>query len=401
MKAAIKSRKKRSAVKQSDRVGAGVSSRSRTTAGADVDQASDSVVPVLFHVLAASWILGMLLLGRFAPDRYYMLMQEDRIVEWGTVWLFLAAGVIGFRNSIRRRRIFDGLVALFCLFIAGEEFSWGQRLLGFYSPEYFLANNFQQEVNIHNLPGSFLKPKWVFIIALAGYGVLLPLLSRVRRLNRLIALVGASVPPIQIMPWFVAAILLMLWYPLTLTGEWVEFLAGSLFLVATRLQPKMLWINLLLAVVFGFTMIGIGGAIERGRDIARLPCARAETESLLNDVISGEAATNKLWRRSSIHVRIWTALDEGYLRPELIREFDGTRCEGAAAQNVGMRKQYGIDPWGTAYWISVEKLSDDERKVVVYSFGPNRGRDGQRDTLGQSEAGDDIAASGRLRKETR
>jgi len=97
----------------------------------------------------------MLLLGRFAPDRYYMLMQEDRLVEWGTVWLFLAAGLIGLRHSIRNRRIFDGLVALFCLFIAGEEFSWGQRLFGFYSPEYFLANNFQQEVNVHNLPGSF------------------------------------------------------------------------------------------------------------------------------------------------------------------------------------------------------------------------------------------------------
>jgi hypothetical protein len=99
----------------------------------------------------------MLLVGSVAPERYEMLMQEDRFVEWGTVWLFLAAGLIGLRDSIRQRRIFDGLVALFCLFIAGEEFSWGQRLLGFYSPEYFLANNLQQEVNIHNLPGSFLR----------------------------------------------------------------------------------------------------------------------------------------------------------------------------------------------------------------------------------------------------
>jgi len=73
----------------------------------------------------------MLLIGYFAPDHYQMLMQEDRPVEWTTVWLFLAAGVIGLRNSIRHRRIFDGLVALFCLFIAGEEISWGQRLLGF------------------------------------------------------------------------------------------------------------------------------------------------------------------------------------------------------------------------------------------------------------------------------
>lgn len=397
---AAKPRKKTSSVKRSNRVDGGATSRSEITASAVADQRRDWAVPAAFHVLVGAWISIMLLLGRFAPDRYYKLMQEDRLIEWGTVWLFLAAGLIGLRHSIRNRRIFDGLVALFCLFIAGEEFSWGQRLLGFYSPEYFLANNFQQEVNIHNLPGSFLKPKWIFMIALAGYGVLLPLLSRARRSHRLLELVGASVPPIQLTPWFIAGIVILLWYPLTLTGEWVELFAGGLFLVATRLQPKMLWINLLLTVVFGFAMIGIGGAIERDRDFARSPCARAETESLLNDVVSGEAATNKLWRRSSIHVRIWTAVDEGYLRREFIREFDGTHCEGAAAQNVGMRKQYGIDPWGTAYWISVEKLSDEERKVVVYSFGPNRGRDGQKDTRGQADAGDDIAATGLLRKRT-
>jgi len=373
----VKPQKKASSVKRRDHVSAGASSRSQTAINAGISEARDYVVPHPFHVLAAAWILSMLLFGRFAPDRYNLLVQEDRLVEWATVWLFLAAGLIGLRHSIRHRRIFDGLVALFCLFVAGEEFSWGQRLLGFYSPEYFLANNFQQEVNIHNLPGSFLKPKWIFIIALAGYGVLLPLLSRWRRTHRLREVAGASAPPIQLMPWFIAAILLMLWYPLKLTGEWVELLAGSLFLVATGLRPKMLWLGLSLTVVFAFVMIGLGTALERGRDVARLPCARAEVESLLNDVISGGAATNKLWRRSSVHVRIWTAITEGYLTRDRIHEFDGTRCEGGAAQNIGVRHEYGIDPWGTAYWLSVEKLSDEERQVIIYSFGPNRQRDGQ------------------------
>jgi hypothetical protein len=203
MKVAAKSRRKKNSAKRNDRVGPGASSRSHVAVSAGDNMARDWVVPRLFHVMAGAWILSMLLLGHFAPDRYNMLMQEDRVIEWGTVWLFLAAGLIGLRNSIRHRRIFDGLVALFCLFIAGEEFSWGQRLLGFYSPEYFLANNFQQEVNIHNLPGSFLKPKWIFIIALAGYGVFLPLLARSRRLRRFVELVGTSAPP-QIMPWFTA-----------------------------------------------------------------------------------------------------------------------------------------------------------------------------------------------------
>lgn len=231
------------------------------------------------------------------------------------------------------------------------------------------------------------------MVALAGYGVLLPLLSRARRPHRLLELVGASAPPVQLAPWFIAGITLLLWYPLKLTGEWVELFAGSLFVVATRLQRRMLWLSLLLTVVFGFAMMGIGSVVERGRDAARLPCAKAETESLLRDVISGGAATNRLWRRSSVHVRIWTAIDEGYLTRERISEFDGARCEGAAARNVGVRNEYGIDPWGTAYWLSVEKLNDEERQVIVYSFGPNRRRDAHKDTPGQADAGDDIRPS--------
>ncbi len=144
---------------------------------------------------------------------------------------------------------------------------------------------------------------------------------------------------------------------------------------------------------------GYRGALERSGDAARLPCARAETESLLNDVISGEAATKKLWQRS-VHVRIGTSIDEGYLTRERISKFDGARCEGAAARNVGVRTEYGIDPWGTAYWLSVEKLSHEERQVIVYSFGPNRRRDGQKDSAGQADAGDDIVGSGLLRKPT-
>ena len=105
-----------------------------------------------FHLLVAGWVAGMAWLASRDPQRYEMLMQEDRIVEWATVWLFLAAGVAGLYWSVGRRRMFDGFVALFCLFVAGEEVSWGQRLIGYSAPEFFLRNNFQQELNLHNLP---------------------------------------------------------------------------------------------------------------------------------------------------------------------------------------------------------------------------------------------------------
>ncbi len=379
----------------------GASSKRRADTTASVEQGRGVVVPRLFHLLAAAWIIGMLIYGGSAPKQYEELLQEDRIVEWGTVGLFLAAGLLHLREAIRTRRLFDGLVALFCLFVAGEEFSWGQRLLGFGSPEYFLENNYQQEVNFHNLPQSFVKPKWILMLALAGYGVLLPLLSRARSTGRLMAAAGATAPPAQLLPWFIAAIALLLWYPLTLTGEWVEFFAGALFLASAVQPPKRLWLGLALGgVVFGILMTGVSGALERGRDVARLQCATAERESLLNDIVASDAATDKVWGLSSIHKRIWTAVNDGYLDRERIDKFDGTQCEGPAAQNIEMRRKYGVDPWGTSYWVRFRKISDTEQRVMVYSFGPNRRRDVNEDAMGEGDSGDDVVATGTLSRGT-
>src|SRR5690606_35883388 len=41
-------------------------------------------------------------------------------------------------------------VVLF-LFAAGEEISWGQRIFGVESSEFFIENNAQGETNLHNL----------------------------------------------------------------------------------------------------------------------------------------------------------------------------------------------------------------------------------------------------------
>lgn len=355
-----------------------------------------SDLPVLFHVVATLWLAGMLLFARYSPGQYVSLLQEDRPVEWGTVWLFAAAGIIHLRKAVRHRLIFDGLVALFCLFVAGEEFSWGQRLLGFGSPEYFLANNFQQEVNLHNLPGAVVKPKWVFIIALCGYGILLPVFARLVRPQNLLARIGATPPPAQLVPWYTAAVVLLLWYPVTLTGEWVEFLAGGLFIASKKMGAGTLWIVLSLALLFGVSMTKLTSAVERGRDSVRSQCARVEVQSLLNDLTRAGAATEKLKRRRAAHKRVWTAISEGYLNQEGIREFDGARCDGPATGETQSRRRYVVDPWGMSYWLYAERVDEDRQRIVVYSFGPNRRRDG---TAG-APAGDDIGLVGSLNKQS-
>ena len=71
----------------------------------------------------------MWVLSSWAPEFYSMISQEDHIIEWLTVVVYLAAAFVTLGSAIRTRRVFDGLVGLFCLFNAGEEFSWGHRLL--------------------------------------------------------------------------------------------------------------------------------------------------------------------------------------------------------------------------------------------------------------------------------
>ena len=171
----------------------------------------------------------MLLMAEHQESAYDALMQEDRAVEWATVGLFAIAGLLRLAPALRRRRVFDVLVALFCLFIAGEEFSWGQRLVGYDSPVAFLEHNVQQEATLHNL-AVFGRPKWPLSIALAGYGILLPVVAGLARraggdapvqrfLRRLLDRSGVSAPPLAAAPWFAAAVGLLVWYPVTLVDD--------------------------------------------------------------------------------------------------------------------------------------------------------------------------------------
>ncbi len=43
------------------------------------------------------------------------------------------------------------LAGIGLVFVAGEEISWGQRIIGFATPDYLLDNNIQEELNLHNI----------------------------------------------------------------------------------------------------------------------------------------------------------------------------------------------------------------------------------------------------------
>lgn len=352
-------------------------------ATSDVTVLAPSPFPVTAHVFLALWVVVMVLLGIQAPEHYEALLQEDRFIEWWTVPLFAVAGVYALRRAIRHRRMFDALVGLFCIFVAGEEFSWGQRLLGLTPPAVFLEHNFQQEFTVHNFADIFGQPKTVLILALIGFGIVLPLLASNEKGRRLLERVGATSPRREAVPWFAVAIALLVAYPLPFTGEWVEAMAGGLFLLTYAPAPR----SAAIAAVGG---AGIALALtawsSRGSATpAQLACAEAEASAIANELAYGHAATGRLAGARSIHKRVFTAVNEGYIDAAGLTALRAVACPDD--ETATTRRAYMIDPWGTAYWVATERGADSIT-VRVYSFGPNRRRDGGA----LAGSGDDIGA---------
>ena len=108
--------------------------------------------------------------------RFEDYIKEDGIAEWLTVAGLLLGSLVCFSRFVklfRKRSKWFLLVTfglgLFLFFAAGEEISWGQRILGIETPEYFQQYNAQQETNLHNLVvGGVKLNKLIFSVILVG-----------------------------------------------------------------------------------------------------------------------------------------------------------------------------------------------------------------------------------------
>ena len=123
-------------------------------------------------------------------DAFIIYTEEDGSVEWLTVLGLLLGCIVCLSRFVRLRKerswwfltVVLGL-GLLMFAAAGEEISWGQRILGIKSSEFFIENNAQGETNFHNLVvGGEKLNKIIFStglsIMLAVYLVLFPLLYR-------------------------------------------------------------------------------------------------------------------------------------------------------------------------------------------------------------------------------
>ena len=104
------------------------------------------------------FVYGLVLLHQ-DQEAFLVWIREDGLVEWLTFveLLIMSAYCFIVVHAFSRsepgspaKRVWFFLGFLF-LFGAMEEISWGQRVFGIESPEWFLKHNKQGEINVHNL----------------------------------------------------------------------------------------------------------------------------------------------------------------------------------------------------------------------------------------------------------
>lgn len=109
----------------------------------------------------------------FDEELYLLIIREDGVIEYLTASFLLFASIklfFLFLKIYKKYSVFNfGLLSysLVLFFGFGEEISWGQRIFGIQSPSFFSENNFQGEINIHNmmLMGVDLN-RWIFTYVL-------------------------------------------------------------------------------------------------------------------------------------------------------------------------------------------------------------------------------------------
>jgi len=155
-------------------------------------------------------------LNFFHPVGYVYLIAEDSwaeyasFVSWTMASCFFSWVLFMDPNT---RRLGLVLLTLGAYFMAMEEISWGQRILGFSSPALFAEFNVQHETNLHNLLDIGTQYT-VAGIAIFLWSILLPPLRGKWEILRVwCSKLGIPIVPIHLWPFFLIAICCFLYGP--------------------------------------------------------------------------------------------------------------------------------------------------------------------------------------------
>lgn len=207
--------------------------------------------PLIFTVAAISYVMSIVMPNDDFANHW--MIREDGMLESITALALLAASLLcGYRCwTLRHCRpksfvLCTAAAAGVLFFGMGEEISWGQRIFDIQTPEFFLANNVQNETNLHNLEiGGVRINKLIFgkiLAVVIGAYLLLPLWYQHSRPTRqLLNRLAIPVPRLHQILAILAVVLLVETSGASKRGEIKEFALSCTFLLI-MLNPRNLWI---------------------------------------------------------------------------------------------------------------------------------------------------------------
>ena len=186
----------------------------------DLQKHANYVAPIA----SALAIIVLILWQIYYPDSMDWWADEDGPFEYATALFYGVCSVI-FGLMARRgnfplnssRQLGRAILitgALGCFFIMGEEISWGQRLIGWDTPESWAEINYQQETTLHNLDWvyttltssetGFFRANF-FNLLFVGMGLGLPVIALIPWARSLIARLAIPIIPLRYAVLFVGA----------------------------------------------------------------------------------------------------------------------------------------------------------------------------------------------------
>ncbi len=187
------------------------------------------------YALITAILVAYFVMAAWFPMAFIYATYEDLYGEWAQTFVFALSFLLAIRIALSdsRYRWFFTVLAGACFYTVMEEISWGQRIIGFESAEFFKEHNQQGETNLHNLLTGPYKTvskdilRYTLSLGLVGYGLIFPLglkydIPFFSWLNRR----GVAAPPLYLWPFFIVAAFLELKFLSFNEAEIAELLVG-------------------------------------------------------------------------------------------------------------------------------------------------------------------------------
>lgn len=176
------------------------------------------------------------------------LGKEDHFFEWLTAICLFLASLLFLKVYIETKNILSFLLSGILFVGAGEEISWGQRIIDFQTPKSVKVMNVQNEFNLHNLSvfntenfdktrkkgwARLLEINFIFRAFCMLYGIVLPMLAlSSHSIKKAVSKYKMPIPPLSIGLFFGISWLQYYWLMSLLPAGRIEeyyYTAGEIF----------------------------------------------------------------------------------------------------------------------------------------------------------------------------